>query len=509
MIILVGIVLLRTYTPTEKSLIGSFNIKGYLKFIGGEYILLIFTLIFFSTIIFNFVMEWFALAVDSIILILGLIYYLIVYLHKHTEVETNKYLNQVSNTGNQFYLNLIQNFSDKKTFLIGVSIILTLHLIVDIGVYLIPYLFGSSNSLYASSLSTPIFNLINPSNSQIAIDFLNYDNILLDLILLIGHLFTLIFYVLVMIGPFYYFYKFVIKNKSHTTIMIKHIFLVSTITYLSLFLIPELNPPITMNMPELESGIVGVQFETSTIINEKTKTLYLNLIILFTIFILANIEVNHILKKSENYFLKYKLMPIIALLFFIVYMSIFFYSTIDFQSQNIQKSYLNSNAKESSERYNEIILKINDKMISKYATIPLEYKQYNYSLNIELYKEDINSTTYNSYGLLTINNNIQNNQFTIEKLDNAFFKDKNDFKNHKFTNHQTSLIYNFGINNPILIKKEINVEDIKTYLGPPITIKEKSANIIIEILRLTFTIIFYLFGSIAFIRYFLNEKIKE
>ena len=53
---------------------------------------------------------------------------------------------------------------------IAIAIILTFHTLVDAGVYLIPYTFGTKNMLYLNSLNslgtshTPIFN-IETSNS--------------------------------------------------------------------------------------------------------------------------------------------------------------------------------------------------------------------------------------------------------------------------------------------------------------------------------------------------------
>ena len=164
--------LIKKYKPSYDSLVGSFKLKGYFKFVGGNYFILFFTSLFFGLVVFNFIMEWFALAVDSIILILGLIYYIFMYVHKHTLIKTDNLLSIISNTGSSFYQSMISTFSNKNTFLIGVSFILTLHLLVDIGVYLIPFTTGLHNSLYGSLVgsSMSIFNFLDLGSSQFVAD---------------------------------------------------------------------------------------------------------------------------------------------------------------------------------------------------------------------------------------------------------------------------------------------------------------------------------------------------
>ena len=75
-IIFNSIVLLRKNQIEENSLLGSINYNDFAKFIKLQYITLILISIFFAMILFNFFMEWFALAIDDFIPIIGLFYYL-------------------------------------------------------------------------------------------------------------------------------------------------------------------------------------------------------------------------------------------------------------------------------------------------------------------------------------------------------------------------------------------------------------------------------------------------
>ncbi len=333
-IILVAIHLLRKYTPTKDSLIGSFQIKRAI----GEYIILILTLSFFSITVFNFFMEWFALAVDSLILILGSIYYLAKYIAHHTKSDTSNFLQTISNTGNSFYQTLISYFSNKKTFMIGVSVILALHLVVDIGVYLVPYTLGNGNPLYSQLLNEPIINIFDFEKSKIYYDFQTVNSIPLSAIILLAYLCAILFFFLIMAGPLYYIYK-IIQKKSKTPILIRYLFLVSSLLFLAIIFLPDLDTPLTIGVLDSSSGILGVEIKTHNLITNniiEPKTIF-NLLIFLIIFIVVNIEVYYFIVHSKSQNLKHKLIPIIVLVFFIIYTSIFYFSQIPYliQIQNI------------------------------------------------------------------------------------------------------------------------------------------------------------------------------
>ncbi len=499
-IIFISFYSLKKYVATKDSLIGSFNLKGYIKFVGGEYIILIFTLTFFSLIVFNFFMEWFALAVDSVILVIGLIYYIIKYLHKHTKLNTEKYLGTISNTGNNFYQNLINQFSNKKTFLIGTSLILTIHLIVDIGVYLIPYLLGNPNALYASSINTPLINIFNYQFSQIYLDFTiaNY-NPLLILTILVSYMTTILFYFLVMLGPFYYFYKFITNNKTHSPDLVKYIFLTVSILYLSLFLIPDLNPNITINSALDNSQIIGVNFNTHQTITQITNTTMLSTITFLVLSLIVSIGIYYTLKNTNSKIIKYKLMPTIALIFFIIYISMFFFSIAKLQTTTIQEKFtLNDQVKGETE-YNDLSNKIKNDEIDKYETISIGSNYYNLKLTP---LKDIKS----EYILFNLENIDTTKKYNIKNLENIYFENSKDYQDFKFQKGNVMFIYQLE-NNSNVFDKQINQAELIEIIKPIIGLKQNTTLNNLEIIRFFFTAIFYIFGSIAFIRLFLKEKI--
>jgi len=228
LITILSIKILQKYQKKENSLVGSIKLNEYLTFIKVDYIIFIIFNIFFVVTIFNLFMEWFAIAVDAIILVLGLIYYLYIYIKHHSKINS-KYLSNVSNTGSQFFQNVITTFSNKNTILIGIGFILTLHLLVDAGAYLIPYSIGTGSNLYFDSLNlggtdhTPIFNFKHIENSQIYYDLSNLQTIkdpinkyLLLFSIIIIDLSIIFFFFSILILPFYYYYKRINLNNTQS-----------------------------------------------------------------------------------------------------------------------------------------------------------------------------------------------------------------------------------------------------------------------------------------------------
>ena len=140
----------------KESFIGSFNFD-YEKYFPNLYkILLILCFnLFFAFTFFKFFMEWFALAIDAALLVVGFGYYIHYhFIQKKSPANFKLLIDEIVNTGNAFFKQLVLYLQDKKTFFIGISILLTIHLLVDIGVYLIPFATGIDNGLY-NILGTP------------------------------------------------------------------------------------------------------------------------------------------------------------------------------------------------------------------------------------------------------------------------------------------------------------------------------------------------------------------
>jgi hypothetical protein len=352
LLIIINIYLLYNYHYEKNSLIGSINLNPYLEFVGIRYVILILIQMFFALTLFNLFMEWFALGVDAIVLVGGLIYYTILIIKTHTKLNI-KYLNLIANSGNNFFQNVIETFKNKKTILIGISFILTLHLLVDGGAYLIPYSIGTGSSFYFLGLDSqnhiPLLNFMDVSNSQINKDFFELSKIKSPLILkIIFSIFVILYYIFsiflffsFLILPFYIIYKNINNESIYFNKKFVIVFLFSLILFFNINLINNFNLtdeekndlknriipfktiPLGINNIEI-TNIYGVDIYTNAILNKINITqIILSFILSFILTYLIYFNYKKIQPHIE--FILY----VLTLIFFIVYIIIFAYTYIN------------------------------------------------------------------------------------------------------------------------------------------------------------------------------------
>ncbi len=338
-LILTNISLLKNYNIKQDSFIGSLNLNSKTKMITSQISLLLLSF-FFGFIIAPFFLEWFALSVDSIILVAGLIYYTVNFFYHHFANEkTSMLLRDISNTGSNFFKSIINSFSNKKTFFIGVSFLLTLHLLVDVGVYMIPYLFGTNSQLYFSSLGeethTPLFNMFEFSNSQsyneISSIFSedNKSNLFLKLIqfifVVLIYISTYIFFLFLLIFPFYYIYKRIHNKKINLSKPINFFILSMSFFYLmSILFLSNISIPLTITQTQ-DVNVLGVDIQTNSIFNgDLTQIEFSDTISVLILFIILTILI--LLFRFEKYkFFFERISFLIMLGFFIFYILTFYY----------------------------------------------------------------------------------------------------------------------------------------------------------------------------------------
>ncbi|MCA9459985.1 MAG: hypothetical protein KC550_05550, partial [Nanoarchaeota archaeon] len=420
--IIISIKLLKNYKLEENSLLGSIKLSEYLKFIKFQYITLIFISLFFAIIIVNLFMEWFALAVDSVILVLGLFYYLFKYIHDHQYNQTSLYLQKISNSGNNFFQSLITTFSNKKTFFIGISFLLTLHLLVDAGVYLIPYTIGTENTLYFQDLNSesrehkPLLNFIEPQNSQMKIDSNNLkglDSISSSILILFGIIllyFTNLFLIFALLTlPFYIYYMNIQNKEIKFEKNLTSILLASIILYLCIFIgsnyltnIGNLENPINIDN-SLDNSVLGIDIYTKPVTlklveNKKITQTSIEIILSIILFIILLFFLRKEFEKHKIIFKK--ITYLIVLIFFLGYISSFYINSTKLQIESIKE---NLNLKETNsikEKKNTII----------------SIKENSYEKINEIYLNENNFKDPREY---KINNIIENLSITIKAFSNT------------------------------------------------------------------------------------------
>lgn len=524
-IIVNSIFLLKRHNIEEKSLLGSIEFKEYSKFLKLHYLTLIIISIFFAVVVFNFFMEWFALAIDDFMPIIGLIYYLFKYIHLHTQNKISNYLNDVNNSGQNFFENVIEKFSDKKTILIAISFLLTLHLIVDFGVYIVPYTTGIENGLYFENLNTAqrehtaIINFFDYEKSRIYLDLNSNNEFLIKLSVILIYFMSIITISSLLILPFFIYYKNIQKQEIKINNKIA-IFLLSGIIFLPIItFLPNVNFPLNIAFPDSSLEILGVDIYTKNIISENFTSknfieILSSIIILFVIF-------GFLLFRYEKYKIFFdKLILTISILFFLTYIAIFYLSTTNYDYNYITSEIKNPLIKDDTAKYLEfystyqnpnyykttLITKNKEDTVIAFTTInQIDTRYLNYTAG----------QNHKDYLLITKNINPQKTYQINTDSEIIHFEKPQKIKNNLLYPNEEKITFIYQLEENSFIFKESS-------RGYTLSETPKYENLIEEnktskINKLLFDItiytkflllsFFYIFGSLEFATYFTRKNI--
>ena len=109
-------------------------------------------LVFFYVAVFNLTMEWLALAIDAPLIVVAIFFYLMVWLKHHRRFNAEGFIYRVGSFGEGFYRRFISLFHSRDGLLLGISGMLVLHLLTDLGVFMVPYLTGLTDTMYLGEL---------------------------------------------------------------------------------------------------------------------------------------------------------------------------------------------------------------------------------------------------------------------------------------------------------------------------------------------------------------------
>gem|GEM_PF-3111627 len=122
---------------------------------------------FFFIVIFNYGMEWFALSVDSPLIIIMFFIYFFIWVKHHKRYAAESFIYKLGDAGEKLYGRIVVLFHSKRGIMLGLSGMLVLHLITDVANFIIPYsLFtqGTYDPLYFGHLGmerTPLWSIHN------------------------------------------------------------------------------------------------------------------------------------------------------------------------------------------------------------------------------------------------------------------------------------------------------------------------------------------------------------
>ncbi|MFP4403139.1 MAG: hypothetical protein ACOC3X_03500 [Nanoarchaeota archaeon] len=321
------------------SFLNIFNIskkpKNNFKIIFTRFIIIYLCLNMFFIIVFNLVMEWLAIAIDAPLLVIVLFFYLLFWIKHHNKFNTESFIFRVGNFGNSFYNRFINLFKTKKGIIIAISGMLVLHLLTEIGIFIIPYLTGLINPLYFNQLQgshTPIFSFFDLFNSSkeslFIIDFLTVNTLIDKLLISYIYLTNVIFILSILIIPALIWYSLFKDKEIKINCFFPAIFFASFASFIlaPIFFITRIS----------KEGLIGVSIQTQPL----THGAIFNFMSIFLISISIGFLFFYVI-FSENLLKKsIYLIYFIALIFFSWYMVLFFLDLFIYYTNFLKLNYL-------------------------------------------------------------------------------------------------------------------------------------------------------------------------
>ncbi len=168
---------------------------------------------FFYIAVFNLMMEWLGLAIDAPLLVTGIFFYLLVWVKHHKRFSPENIIYRIGSIGESFYERFISLFQSQEGILFGISGMLVLHMLTDIGNFIVPYITGIHDPMYFSYLGaghTPVFSLtdlVSPEKTSLYFMDISHSAGMVDKLgISYVYLFNIIAVLLVFAGPAFIWY---------------------------------------------------------------------------------------------------------------------------------------------------------------------------------------------------------------------------------------------------------------------------------------------------------------
>lgn len=170
------------------------------------------TLISFFIIVFNLASEWLAIALDAPLAVIAILIYLFVIIRYHKNFHSEHFIHKIGHIGEDFYEKFIEMFHYKTTLYLGIMGILALHLLTDVGHFIIPYIIGLKDVLYFAHLGeghTPLIYLL--------LKDITSAQLLGKIALAISYLFNTIAMIFLLMLPSFIWYRFFKGRQLHVS----------------------------------------------------------------------------------------------------------------------------------------------------------------------------------------------------------------------------------------------------------------------------------------------------
>lgn len=224
-------------------------------------------LVAFFIAVFNLIMEWLAVAIDAYIVVVLVLLYIYWVFKGHKKFKTEHFITKVGSGSEKFYEKFVELFHTKHGIFLGIAGILVLHLLTDIGIFILPYILFPQDPLYFHQDPMYFSADHNPLSVLFMQDYTLTQNIGEIAALSYNYIFSSIGIIMLFLIPAYIWHTIFKGRKGHANRVLLSLFFMGLICHVftPLFKIKSLETPY----------LVGVDITTSSVIPNLTLPLSL------------------------------------------------------------------------------------------------------------------------------------------------------------------------------------------------------------------------------------------
>jgi hypothetical protein len=113
-----------------------------------RFLVILIILNFFYIAVFNFIVEWLGMSLDAPIVLIGVFFYFVVWVKYHKKFRESSLIYRMGSFGERFYERVVSSLHSRKGLMLAVSAMIVLHLLTELGIFMIPYTTGIKNPMY-------------------------------------------------------------------------------------------------------------------------------------------------------------------------------------------------------------------------------------------------------------------------------------------------------------------------------------------------------------------------
>jgi hypothetical protein len=288
-------------------------------------------LIGFYLTFFNFIMEWFTVVIDAPLVVLGLFFYIFKIHNLGKNMDSEEFLFKISEFSESFIERFIELFHEKKTIFLGISGLLVLHLMNDIGAFMLPYTLGIE-SVYHQSLGEGHRTLLELFLHDTSIATSAFQQVMA----VIGYAMNALGMMFLLLGPGFIWY--ILYISKHDNDNRQHIFPDIVMALFFCFLTFMVLAPVFSLEGIAEDSesknLVGVDIKTQSVLTSEV-----DLILIFALALSIFVLVTVFSKFAQIKIMLFYLMTLISIGFFGVYIFYYFSSFAQFYTYLIHNFY--------------------------------------------------------------------------------------------------------------------------------------------------------------------------